>query len=193
MFQLYLFCLIIGGVFVTLSALAGFDGVEFDNDFDTDVEVHDDGEHKSRKFRFPWLPFFTFRFWTFGSCFFGLTGVLLSLIQPNLSVPLITGISLGVGILLGTSLVSVLHSLKQNQANSLVKPDDLVGLLGVVELPFDKNSKGKIRLQVKESLVDFVALTEHSQGFQPGDRVLVVGMENNKVWVVPEESLRGYE
>ena len=43
----YVFCLIIGGVFVALSAFAGLDGVDFDQDFDPDLEIIDQGDKQS--------------------------------------------------------------------------------------------------------------------------------------------------
>ena len=196
MLTLYGFCFVIGGIFVALSALAGFDGVEFDHSFDTDIEIidKDNNETKSTFSRQRrsnlWLPWLSLKFWTFGSCFFGLTGIALSLLQPQLSALTVVILSLTIGIICGTSIVSVLHRLRHNQANSLVRLDDLVGLCGTVEIPFDNNTKGKIRLNVKGSQVDFVALTENTNSFNPGDKVVVVGMENNKLWVVAEDSLR---
>ncbi len=59
----YVFCLIIGGVFVALSAFAGLDGVDFDQDFDPDLEIIDQGDKQSntsisQRYRRLWLPFF---------------------------------------------------------------------------------------------------------------------------------------
>ena len=39
MVSAYIFCLIIGGLFVALSAFAGLDGVDFDQDFEADLEI----------------------------------------------------------------------------------------------------------------------------------------------------------
>jgi membrane protein implicated in regulation of membrane protease activity len=68
-----------------------------------------------------------------------------------------------------------------------MKPEDLVGLVGIVELPFDGDTKGKIRVDVKGSMVDLPALTDDQQGFKLGDRVLIIQMQANKVWVVRNE------
>ena len=189
----YFFCLIIGGAFVALSAFAGLDGVDFDQDFDPDLEIVDRQNknnhtllNSKRRWRL-WLPLFSFKFWTFGSCFFGLTGILLSYLSPNLSPTIIAIISIIVGILCGTIMAWVLYTLKHSKVDSLVRSSDLVGLSGTVEIPFDKNSKGKIRINVKESVVEFIAFTEESRQFTRGEKAFIVGVENNRVWVVSED------
>jgi len=188
----YVFCLIIGGAFVALSAFAGLDGVDFDQDFEPDLEIIDQENKQGntsyhRPRRRLWLPFFSLKFWTFSSCFFGLTGILLSNISPSLSPTIIAIISIIVGILCGTIMAYVLHTLKNRPANSLVRSDDLQGLSGTVEIPFDKNSKGKIRVTVKESMVEFIAFSEENREFTKGEKVFIVGVENNRVWVVSED------
>ncbi|MDJ0554206.1 MAG: NfeD-like protein [Microcoleaceae cyanobacterium MO_207.B10] len=191
----YIFCLIIGGAFVALSVFAGLDGVDFDQDFDPDFEVVDRPNKKtntlfnSRPRRRLWLPLFSFKFWTFGSCFFGLTGILLSYSSPTLSPTIVAIISIIVGILCGTIMAWVLHTLKHNQVDSLVRSADLVGLSGTVEIPFDKDSRGKIRVNVKESIVEFIAFTEESREFHQGEIAFIVGVENNRAWVISEDCL----
>ena len=189
----YVFCLIIGGAFVALSAFAGLDGVDFDQDFEPDLEIIDqeNKEDNTSIYHQPrrrlWLPFFSLKFWTFGSCFFGLTGILLSNISTNLSPTIIAIISIIVGILCGTIMAYILYTLKNRPANSLVRSDDLLGLSGIVEIPFDKNSKGKIQVNVKESMVAFTAFSEENKDFTRGEKVFIVGVENNRAWVVSED------
>ncbi len=190
----YFFCLIVGGAFVAMSAFAGLDGVDFDQDFDQDLEITDQtnkqgniSEYRPR--RRLWLPLFSLKFWTFGNCFFGLTGILLSFFYTTLSPIKIAIISLLVGILCGTIMAWVLHILKNRPADSLVRSNDLVGLSGTVEIPFDQDSQGKIRLNIKNSLVEFIAFTEESREFTKGEKAFIVGVENNRVWVVSEDYL----
>ncbi|GGA16199.1 NfeD-like protein [Okeania sp. KiyG1] len=190
----YVFCLIIGGAFVALSAFAGLDGVDFDQDFDPDLEITDQSSRQVntsiyQRRRRLWLPLFSLKFWTFGSCFFGLTGILLSYISPTLSPTIIAIISIIVGILCGTIMAWVLYNLKNRQADSLVRSGDLAGLSGIVEIPFDKNSRGKIRLNVKNSVLELMAFTEESREFTRGEKAFIVGIENNRVWVVSEDYL----
>ena len=210
MFYIYLVSFIVGGIFVALSALAGIDGVEFDNDFDvdeldididedfdSDIEISEYGEKNQnsyfmqrRKRKFPRLPITSLKFWTFGFCFFGLTGLILSWLQPQgISAGLILLIAIIMGLICGTSIVTILRSVRINQANSLLESSDLVGLLATVEIPFDHQSKGKIRVNIDGSSLDLIAVTEESKVFTKGEQVLVIGRENNRVWVVSQNVL----
>ncbi|NER32115.1 MAG: NfeD-like protein [Symploca sp. SIO1C4] len=203
MLTIYRFCLLFGGIFVALSALAGLDGVDFDHHFDADIEITDNsaltqtGEAlpSRRRLRRHWLglPVFSFKFWSFGSCFFGLTGIMLSMLRPTMPQFIVATISVAVGSFLGTAIVRVLRSLQQNQADSLVRPSDVVGLSGIVEIPFDSMTKGKVRVKVRGSIVDFVAFTTNCQSFLQGEKVFIVEMKGNKVWVMPEDSLSNYQ
>jgi membrane protein implicated in regulation of membrane protease activity len=97
---------------------------------------------------------------------------------------IITGISIAVGIAIGILIVWSIYVWRQKKiVDSLMKPEDLIGLCGTVELPFDADSKGKVRVEVKGSMVDLVALTDDQQGFILGDRVLIIQMQGNRIWV----------
>lgn len=185
----YLVCLIVGGIFVFLAAFGGLDGIDFDNDFDADIDVKDESQGEKTPRKPIWLPFLSFKFWTFGVCFFGLTGVLLNWLQPNLSQPITAIASATVGLICGTAVAWLLHSLRHDTVNSLIAADDLVGLSGTVEVPFDVNSRGKVRLEFNGSAMDLIAFTQESRQFSRGEKVFVVGMEENRVWVVSEDAL----
>jgi membrane protein implicated in regulation of membrane protease activity len=199
MLPIYIFSFTIGGIFVALAALAGLDGVDFDDPFDADIEVTEESRNieegekiltltKRPKKMTLWLPFLTIKFWTFGSCFFGLTGIVLSKFTPGMSEVAIASISVLIGSFCGTSMVWVLRNLRRHQADSLIRANDLIGLSGKVSIPFDSQSKGKVQLTVKGSNLDLVAFTDEEKGFNKGDRVLVVGLKNNQLWVVTDES-----
>ena len=96
----------------------------------------------------------------------------------------ITVISITVGIFIGALIVWFIYFWRRREiVDSLMKPEDLIGLWGIVELPFDAQSKGKVRVEVKGSIVDLVALTDDQQEFLQGDRVLIIQMQGNRVWV----------
>lgn len=98
-------------------------------------------------------------------------------------------ISIAVGLFCGSLLVWLLYVRRRHQVvDSLVRLNYVVGFSGTVEIPFDQRSQGKLRLNVKGSLVDFVAFTDEPKEFVKGERVFVVGMRGNKVWVVAEDS-----
>ncbi len=201
MTTIYWLCFLIGGVFVVLAALGGIDDVDFDFEVDPDLEIIDPGEgpktqagltRRQRRARKKGIPILgilkSLKFWTFGSCFFGLTGLVLSSVQSLLSPVGIVTIAVGMGLLCGISMAWILLALRRQQADSLIRAEDLVGLTGTVEIPFDATQKGKVRLQIKGSTVDFVALTDEAKPLSQGDPIVVMGTKNNRVWVVSAES-----
>lgn len=200
---LYWLCFIVGGVFVALAMLGGLDGIDFEFELDSDLEIFDHRDHPQsglsgyrrqpkRRRRVRRIPVFrvikSLKFWTFGSCFFGLTGLLLTRLSVPLPAPVILLMALAMGLICGTAMSSVLLYLRSQQADSLVGGDDLMGLAATVEIPFDASSRGKVRLQVKGNIVDMVALTDDSQAFAPGEQVVIVGTQNSQVWVVSSET-----
>ncbi|MGK7922250.1 MAG: hypothetical protein AB4080_19820 [Trichodesmium sp.] len=106
----------------------------------------------------------------------------------NNQILLLAYISVAVGIFSGIVIVLLLSIFRQRQViNSLISPQDFLGMVCTVEIPFDKNSKGKIRVNVKESTVEFIAFTEDDWEFTRGEKAFIVGVENNKVWVVSKD------
>lgn len=103
---------------------------------------------------------------------------------------LIAGISIVVGIFFGALIVWFIYFWRRRQiVDSLIKAEDIVGLYGTVEIPFNADSKGKIRVDIKGSMVDLMAITDESREFNPGDRVFVIQMQDNKALVVSEKSI----
>jgi membrane protein implicated in regulation of membrane protease activity len=99
--------------------------------------------------------------------------------------------SLGVGIGLAILLLILVKLRRLNQqVNSLVDHNSLIGLIGVVQIPFDKNSKGKVRVNVGDSLIDVVAITEGEEQFNVGDKVFILHFQDNKVLVISEKYIR---
>jgi membrane protein implicated in regulation of membrane protease activity len=212
--SIYWFCFAIGGAFVALSMVGGDDflgdvdadfdadldtDADFDADLDADADVDGDLQidtdidllrSPSRRRRLPALLSIltSFKFWTFGGCFFGLTGLVVSASDPSASPQAVFVIALAMGLLCGATLVSILRGLKNRQVNSLVRNEDFAGLVGIVELPFDGRSKGKVRLEVGGSTLHLVAQTDEERSFQPGDPILVVGRTQNRLWVVSAEN-----
>jgi len=208
MLVIYLACSLIGGLFVILSVSGGLDfdaDADVDADVDADAEVDDVdfGTHRGKpeKPSNPWLgkpspqkklwlPFFSFKFWTFGICFFGITGLALSWLEPNLGQGVIALIAVLMGLMIGTAMAWLLRVLGGNYTNSIASTDDLVGIIGTVEIPFDQNSRGKVQLPIKGSTVGFSAMTEQETELQPGEQVLVVSYQDNKLWVVSADTLQ---
>jgi membrane protein implicated in regulation of membrane protease activity len=93
------------------------------------------------------------------------------------------------GTLCGALVAGVLQALRRRRVDSLVRSPDLIGLTGTVELPFDASSRGKVQVLVKGTLVNFTAYTDESKPLRQGEQVLVVGTEQNRLWVVSADSL----
>ncbi|QIZ72213.1 NfeD-like protein [Oxynema aestuarii] len=193
---IYTICFVVGGVFVALGAIAGLDGVEFGIEFDPDLELKEgttaDGSQASDA-RSHWLqtlvslPFSSLKFWTFGSCFFGLSGLVLSRLNPGLPGTVVFLVAIAVGLLCGSAIAWILRYLQRSQADSLVRPEDLMGRSAIVEIPFDRDSKGKVNLKIKGTSLSLSAYTDSDRAFSRGDRTFIIGMKNSTVWVVPSE------
>ncbi|MEM1425797.1 MAG: NfeD-like protein [Cyanobacteria bacterium P01_H01_bin.130] len=195
MVTVYVICLAVGGAFVGLAAIGGIDGAELETEFDWDVSARQSAD-APRPVYLPWLLRFlrvllSLRFWTFGICFFGVAGLLLQFLSPGLAASVEVGIAIAIGIFCGGTTVGILGWLKtQEQANSLLGVDDWIGACGTVEIPFNQDSRGKVKLEVKGTQVRIQALTSEDKAFEVGDRVIVIRVENNRAWIVAEESVR---
>jgi membrane protein implicated in regulation of membrane protease activity len=111
-------------------------------------------------------------------------------VAVNNPILIIAGISVAIGIVLGAFVVWLIYIQRRRQVvDSLVRTNHIVGRSGTVEIPFNSSTQGKVRVNVKGSLVDFVAFTDELTEFNQGDRVFVVDMKRNKVWVVSEDSI----
>lgn len=103
----------------------------------------------------------------------------------NNPILLIAAIAVALGIIVGGIIVGVIYFQRRRQAvDSLIRIDNVVGSFGVVEVPLNNESPGKVRVNLKGSLVDFVAFSDEIHQFNQGDSVVVVRINGNKVWVV---------
>lgn len=111
----------------------------------------------------------------------------------NFQLVFITLIAIAVGIGVGFLIVSLIAVKRQREVvDSMVSPGSLVGRLGVVEVPFNQTQRGKIRVSMHGSAIDFIAITEESRLFDKGDRVLIVEARGNQLLVVSEDSVNSY-
>jgi membrane protein implicated in regulation of membrane protease activity len=196
---------IVGGVFVLLAAIGGIDGADIDADLDADFDLDLEAELPADlddidagtqidqtltalRSRW-WLPLLSLRFWTFFLCFFGLTGLLITRVRPDLPPWLTALIAVGMGISCGWMAASVLRSLSRQPISSMVKPENLIGQVGQVEIPFSQASRGKVMLKLGDSTVSYFAITQEERAFAVGEAVLVVGMEHGKLWVASAEGV----
>ena len=99
---------------------------------------------------------------------------------------LVAIVSVLIGVLCGGVIVFVLFAArKQILANSLTHHHTLAGCIGTVQIPFDYNSKGKIRIYTNDSMRELIAFTDSPHSFKQGDQVLIVQIKNTHAWVAP--------
>lgn len=208
MLAVYLFCLVAGGLLVGASALLGGKDADLGShagdahlgdadlgdadvgdadvgdahvgDADIGGDAHAPGEavHTAG-----WLPFLSMQFWTFALAFFGLTGTALTLLGLASFVPtLIAALAVGLGS--GTAVSYVLRRLRADTVSSSVGEKDFVGRSAVVRLPIAVDSPGKIRLTVKEQVIDLVATTDETEPIAAGEEVLIIQLNETRAHVV---------
>jgi len=191
----------VGGFFVLLSMFAGGDeldaeaGIDVDtnldiaadSDFDMDGSISIEAQDAEPDVQALWLPFFTFKFWTFGACFFGLNGTLLELLNTDISERTGLYISIAVGFLAGWAVSYALHVLRSKQSDSMVRAGDLVGRSANVELPFGPEQFGKVRVSRKDQILEYKACSKQERTFELGETCRIVAVDGMTVYVVAIE------
>lgn len=144
-------------------------GKDFDKEFELDEPGHDHdfthsaptsdaglaghpGERREvprRRWRYkpaaPWLPFTSMRFWTFGACFFGLTGVALTQLA-GVGEPAAALTSLGVGLASGTATAWVVRRLRQ-PIGAVSSARGWVGVIGELTHALGPGQVSKVRVR----------------------------------------------
>ena len=96
---------------------------------------------------------FSTPFWSFGLAGFGLSGVLLSVFivesswLPISLMPLLMGLAMGIG---ATKTLAILG---RREADSLVRSDDIIGMVGRITLAVQAGQRGFVELSVNGSLL----------------------------------------
>ncbi len=194
MFLAYVFSLVVGGVFLGVSALLGAKDADAGHGDGGHDGAHDGGHDKDSGADgdVAWLPWFSLQFWMFAMAFFGLTGTVLEgfgIAGTIVTAP--TAIALGIGSGLAASYA--LHKLKHDKVESNVGASDFIGRNATVLLPVQKNQTGKIRVQVKGQLIDLVAVTDDVDPIVAKDEVLVIEMREATAVVERRSRAEGEE
>lgn len=216
MLGIYLFGLILGGVFIALSIFAGigdadadfdidadadvdFDidadaDVDIDVDADADIDMDADGEgtpdletRLGKKYR----PWFSFKFYTYALGFFGLTGVLMTLVGQGNSALGVT-LSLIMGLVAGVGASYLMHYGDKDSAAARARGErDFLGAPAEVLLPITKGGRGRVRVKVGGRTVDMRAESEdEGVTLDMNDQVFVLGIEDGVAKVLDAKSLQ---
>jgi len=194
----YLIALIVGGVFVGLSVAAGF-GKDVEADHGEPGHVHvgaDDGSLAEAAHagapdkRRLWLPITSFRFWTFGAFFFGLTALLMreaaGAVEPT---PMLVG--LGAGVLGGTASAALVRALRR-PVGGVRDPSRWVGQTAELLLPLAPGGLSKVRVRAGEKDRELLVTLADPRGrsLPKGTRVIVLEIDaDGRARVSPESAI----
>lgn len=191
---LYLFSLVLGGVLLGASLLLG-GGHGADADADASGELHADhdagaagnatadGHDAPGGFESFLVAFLSMRFWTFFLAFFGLTGVVLDgfgLVPSSIVAAIL---SLGMGLGAGGGAVWLMRRVRADDSNSAATSKDYVGKTGRVLVGFGPGHTGKIRLEVRGSTIDLLAVPIDGERFASQEEAIVIEMDGTRAKV----------
>lgn len=203
MLAIYVFCAIVGGGLILLSALGGLSeglldgidshtdidtgGVDYDHDIslghDADLDHHIESAKEFAPTSDFWLPFLSLRFWIYAIGGFGVVGSLLTLFKLAES-GLALWISLGFGLVAGTLVSYTMRALTLGEQDSSVREKDFLGVTGRLTVLPRNGDPGKIRMLVKGETIDMLAIPEGDIEFERDEEVVVVGIDGTRVRVM---------
>ena len=116
--------------------------------------THDTAGHDS-----PFWLIASVRFWAFGLLAFGLVGTLLRLFHfaGHIEATVIATIA---GVIAGTVSATIVRRLQVQTTSSVVESPDVVGRMARVLVPPSPDARGKVRVSLHGSVIDYVATSE---------------------------------
>jgi membrane protein implicated in regulation of membrane protease activity len=177
-FAIYLGSLLFGGVLIAASAFGGADhggdihgGGDAGHGGDNAGHSGDNAQNQTPA----WISLFGLRFWSFGTTFFGITGLVLRAIGLSALAPLV---SAGVGVAAGLGASATFRRLTGETVGLVRGAAALVGREGKLLLPVARGQRGKVRLgQPGGGDVDLLA--ESDEALASGSEVLIVEVRGN--------------
>jgi membrane protein implicated in regulation of membrane protease activity len=187
----YVFALVLGGVLLAASmVLGGKDldgGADADHDLGGDHDLdHGDashGDHSHGDLGGFFAVLGSMRFWTFFTTFFGLTGLVLEGLELTANPWMARGLAIGVGFLSGWATVRILRHLAASESGVAAGVDDYVGRSGEVLIRVAPGSLGKVRIELKGTTVDVLAIIEDDEVLEAGAHALIVEMRGTQALV----------
>ena len=135
-----------------------------------------------------WAPVASLRFWVFLLTFGGGAGLALGALGSSAAIA--AGGAVGIGWAAGAIAVAVVRSLTRHSVSSALGTAELVGTTGTLVLPVARGKPGKVRVDIKGRIDDYVAnLVDDAAGELPsGAAVLIVAeAEGGSLLVVKGE------
>jgi len=167
---------------VGLLALQSFGG----HDVDTDGDLSGGFDHDGADHDGPLTLLLNLRFWAFACAGAGGIGT-LGLWLTDTSRAVVAVVAAMAGIAIGLLATWVLHRLQQNDSTSIASVGTSQGRVGRVVLAISEGGRGKVRLEIKGTLVDVVARADGP--LEAGAEVVVTEIDGSEAHVtrVPSE------
>lgn len=196
MLAVYIVTAIIGGGMVLFSALGGLHG---SGDVDHGMDIgghggdagHDVGGHGLAHHGHEtigeagfWLPFFSIRFWTYLSAAFGITGLILTLLNAG-AIATVLLASAVTGIASGLIAAYAFRALQVGQSSSELRMEDFLGAEAKVTVALRDSQPGKVRMSIRDDIIDMVAVSDRP--IEVGEEVMVLEVDANRVVVARRE------
>lgn len=207
MMNLYLTCLVVGGVFIIITVMFGADtdadvdmdfdvdadvdmdfDMDADMDFDGSTEVDTDVHGDTGDAVAETISFLSVRNMVFLVAFFGLTGSLLTWMNMNPILTFIT--SLMMGLTAATLMHKTMNYLIVNEVDGSIQLENLVGTSAKVLVNVGRQNKGKISVHTNGQLQQFLALVAEEasmERFAEGEAVIILRVVNGTAHVVEKE------
>ncbi len=188
MLGLYVFAAVVGWAFVAFFILFGADAdtgfdVDADADLDLDLDTGAGGGLAALA-----TDYLSFRALVFFAALFGLTGVVLDLLDANGAFTLAAAVAMGVfAVWLNARLI---RYVKQSSVTTSLRDADMAGLAGEVVLPVGPGRKGRVAIEVDGQRRYLVATPFRASGeFSVGDRVVVIEVERGGARIAAMDEL----
>ncbi|MCH7904120.1 MAG: hypothetical protein IH944_06075 [Armatimonadetes bacterium] len=216
MLAFYIIAGVVGGGLILISALGAMGGgdvdvghdidfdashdIDFDHDlsatvgadheFDPGFEVSSDYIASDFHLSDVWLAFLSLRFWTYFIGTFGILGVVMTWLKVA-SAPTILATSLITGFLMGYGVSMAIRFLRKSQIHSGVTSQDFLGTQGKMIVGTRGAQPGKVRLRIKDDIIDMLALSEKGADIERGEVVVVIGLEGERVCIARKTDVLG--
>lgn len=144
-----------------------------------------------KRWRYParrtWVPFTSLRFWTFGACFFGLTGVALTQLA-GVGEPVAALTSLGVGLASGTATAWLVKRLRA-PVGAVASARGWIGAVGELTFPLEPGGLSKVRVHSPgRPPRELLAVLAPNAAMLPrGTRVVVLDFREGRAVVQPAD------
>lgn len=125
-----------------------------------------------------WAPVTSLRFWVFLFTFGGGAGLALGWLGSGAAVT--AGGAIGIGWASGAGAVAIVRSLTRHSVSSALGGADLIGETGTLVLPVGPGRPGKVRVDAKGRIEDYIANVADDGGELPSGSAVMIVAEGDR-------------